>query len=486
MSAETSIFDPAAFQQWDERTQQRAAEELQKRLERPPRFFYCTRGRTCDGKPHEGFDYKHARGDQWPPPGEDWFVWALLSGRGAGKTRSGCEWVRKMSERVPAIGLIGRRGVDVRDTMIEGIGEDPENGAGLIHACERAGIGYKWEPSKKLFTFDNGCVAIGISAEEPDSLRGKNFGAAWLDEPAHMPLITDVWAMLRLTLRQKRAVGRSHVLVTTTPLPIVWLKDLVQKETTRVTKVSTYANRENLDEAFATEILGDFEGTRLGRQEIHGDILEDVEGAMWNSGIIDPHRNMGLDLEITPMERIVVAVDPAGGGTRRSDETGIVVVGKIGEDFYVLEDASARYTPNQWAEKVRMVYDKWHADRVVVEKNYGGEMVEPTLRNAAINLPITSVVSRRGKVLRAEPIVALYEQGRVHHAGVFEQLETQMTTWLPGDSSPDRVDALVHGLTNLAGKGGGQMGFAAPTSGPRGPRVPGRTARAFAALPSRT
>jgi hypothetical protein len=315
MSAEP--FDPSEFQQWDPKTQHIAAEAVRRRIEGNIRAWFCVSpGRACDGKPHEGYPYKHARADQWPPPGEDWAVWAVLSGRGAGKTRTGSEWVRKMSERVPAVGLIGRRGVDVRDTMVEGVGEDPENGAGLILACERAGVPYLWEPSKKLFTFGNGCVAIGFSGEEPDSLRGKNLKAAWLDEPAHMPLIDDVWKMLRLTMRQKGApgTGRAKILVTTTPLPTKWIKELIVRPTTRVTRVSTYMNIDNLDEAFQEEVLHDMEGTRLGRQEIHGEVLEDIEGALWQAAWIEDNRDNEFDRTITVPERI--------GGTEHRPEVG--------------------------------------------------------------------------------------------------------------------------------------------------------------------
>lgn len=456
MSAEP--FDPREFEKWDAKTQERAAEALRKRMEGQVRAWYCVApNRLCDGKPHDGYPYPHARADQWPPPGEDWAVWAILSGRGAGKTRTGSEWVRKMSERVPAIGLVGRRGVDVRDTMVEGVGEDPVNGAGLILACERAGVDYLWEPSKKLFTFANGCVAIGISGEEPDSLRGKNFKAAWLDEPAHMPLIEDVWKMLRLTMRQKGAAGsgRAKILVTTTPLATKWMKELIVRPTTRVTRVSTYANIDNLDEAFAEEILHDMEGSRLGRQEIHGEILEDVEGALWVAAWIEGPRESDFNPEYTPLERIVVGVDPAGSANRRSDETGIIVVGKAGEHFYVLEDGSGRYTPEKWANRTVALYEKWEADKIIAEKNYGGLMVASTLRNVAGNIIPKLVQSRRGKELRAEPVAALYEQGRVHHVGVHQDLEAQMCEWVPGrGDSPDRVDALVHAITELMGRGG--------------------------------
>src|SRR6478609_2200194 len=472
-AAAADDFDPSVFEMWDEKTKRLAAERLHKSVEGQIKVFYCTRGRACDGKPHDAYTWRHARGDQWPPPGDDWFVWLVISGRGSGKTRTGAEWVRKMSERVPAIALVGRTGNDIRDTMVEG--EPTENGSGLIRACERAGVtGYLWEPSKKLFTFPNGAQARGFSGEEPDTLRGKQFGAAWVDEPAHIDLIDEVWKMLKLTLRMRTSAGRAKVLCTSTPKPIPWIKELAKKDNTRLVRVSTYVNLENLDEAFAEQILADYEGTRLGRQELHGEILEDVVGAMWTNGMIEDNRAHGFDIEITPMDRIVVGVDPAGSNVRRSDETGLIVVGKRGNEFYVLEDRSGKYTPQGWASLAWGLYERWQADKIVAEKNFGGAMVEQTLQNAAAGraLALQLVESRRGKAVRAEPVAGLYEQGRVHHTGVFDELEAQMTEWVPGEgSSPDRVDALVHAVLALS-DGRGPAEIAAP-GGRMRPRNPG-------------
>lgn len=446
----TEDFDPDAFKRWDTKSQKAAADALRKRVANEIKYWYCDRGRVCNGEPHEGFEYAHARSDQWPPPGMEWFVWLIKSGRGAGKTRTGAEWTRKMSEHVPRIALIGRRGPDVRGTMVEGP-------SGLIYVCERAGVDYDWQPSKKEFRFANGALAIGYSAEEPDSLRGPQHGIAWLDEPAHMPLIEDVWDNLLMGLRLDGVPGGAKVLCTSTPLSTKWLKALIAEEDTVTVTVSTMANIKNLDPKFRKNVLRKYEGTRLGRQELHGEILEDVEGALWNSAMIEADRQRDFDAEITPMERIVVGVDPAGTATRRADETGIVVVGQRGGHFYVLADYSGKYTPGGWAEKVSYAYMRHGADRVVAEKNYGGDMVENTLRNSSVNLPLTIVSSRRGKMLRAEPIVALYEQRKVHHVLHPEHLadlEAQMTEWVPGqEDSPDRVDALVHALTELSGNG---------------------------------
>jgi phage terminase large subunit-like protein len=427
---------------------------LQRRIESPPQAWYCKRGRTCDGHAHEGYPYPHARADQWPPEGPDWFVWAILSGRGAGKTRTGGEWCRKMSNHAPRIAGIGRRGTDIRSTMVEG-------DSGLIRVCEIAGQTYQWEPSKREFTFQNGGKVYFYTAEEPDSLRGPQHHLAWLDEPAHMPLIEDVWDNLLLGLRLGR---QPRVLVTSTPTPIKWVKELVKKDDTRVVRVSTYANIDNLAPTFRKNVIERYEGTRLGRQELHGEIIEDVEGALWSADLVLAANDVSLDdFEGVPynsylgngFERIVVSVDPAGTSTKRSDDTGIVVVARLGKQFFVLEDATGKYSPDGWAKKVVSLFKKWSADRVVAEKNYGGEMVRSNMKNQDENLPITLVTSRRGKEIRAEPIVGLYEQGRVKHIGDLTKLEGEQLEWVPGEGdSPNRIDALVHGITNLMKAGG--------------------------------
>lgn len=451
-------FDAEVYNRWDVATQREMQARLEKAMDKPPQAWYCRRGRRCDGKPHEGFEYPHARADQWPPVGVDWFTWMILSGRGAGKTRTGGEWCRKMSNKYPRIAGVGRRGTDIRSTMVEGE-------SGLIRVCELAGIDYTWEPSKREFTFQNGGKVYFYTAEEPDSLRGPQHHLAWLDEPAHMPLIDLVWDNLLLGLR----LGDwPRVLITSTPTPIKWVKELVKKDDTTVVRVSTYANIDNLAPTFRKNVIEKYEGTRLGRQELHGEVIEDVEGALWNGELImkanqtNPddfegvpyHSYLGVDFD-----RIVVAVDPAGTATKRSDETGIVVVARLGRNFFVLEDLTGKYSPDGWAKKVVYAYKKWNADRVVAEKNYGGDMVKTTLRTQDENLPVTLVTSRRGKVIRAEPVVGLYEQGRVQHVGDLHLLETEQVEWVPGEGdSPNRIDAEVHGITNLMkGTGTGEV-----------------------------
>lgn len=438
-------FDPEEFKKWPVAAQQKALSMLEAKKD-PPRIWYCTRGRVCDGAAHPGAEYPHARGDQWPPVGIDWAFWLAVSGRGSGKTRTGAEWIRKMSDHVPRMAMVGRRGTDVRGTMVEGP-------SGLIYVCERAGISYTWEPSKKEFTFGNGSKVFGFSGEEPDSLRGPQFGLAWLDEPAHMPLIESVWDMLLLGLRLDGVPGGAKALVTSTPLPIKWLKTLMADPKSRVVRVSTYANLSNLDPTFRDNILTRYEGTRLGRQELHGEVLADIEGALWTWDLIENARVEPSDLFAfaKTMDRIVVGIDPAGTSRRKSDETGIVVVGKKDGHLYVLADASGHHTPERWARRACDLYDLWDADAIVVENNYGGEMVKSTLDNISKYPRVKEVNSTRGKLIRAEPVFAQYEQGKVHHAGNLTDLETQLTEWIPGKgSSPDRLDALVHAVTELS------------------------------------
>lgn len=476
-------YDPEAFKNWTPEAQEQALAMLKEQQE-GRKIWYCRRGRKCDGLAHEGVQYPHARGDQWPPEGHDWFVWLVVSGRGSGKTRTGAEWLRKMSNYVGRAAMVGRRGPDIRQTMVEG-------DSGLIRVCERAKVPYEWQPSKREFTFHNGSKVYGYSAEEPDSLRGPQHALAWLDEPAHMALIKDVWDNLLMGLRLDGVPGGSKILCTSTPLPTTWLKELIEDPLTRTVRVSTYANLHNLDPNFRRTVIERYEGTRLGRQELHGELLGDVEGALWNYEMIVPFRiqeDAILEDLIPQMDRIVVGVDPAGTSKRRSDETGIVVVGIRGRDLYVLADLSGRYTPSGWARRASDAYEHWQADAIVAENNYGGEMVKSTLLNERSFARVKEVNSRRGKMLRAEPVVSLYEQELVHHAaslsGVKKGLEEQMTEWVPtkGDS-PDRVDALVHAITELVDGGGqAEISTASGLVIPRGVSMGRRPSRGMSSI----
>ena len=384
------------------------------------------------------YDWKFwARPSQLPPPG-DWRVWLILAGRGFGKTRTGAETTidrvrRGVSKRV---GLIAPTAADARDVMVEG-----ESG---ILACSPPDFRPLYEPSKRRLTWPNGAVATLFSAEEPDRLRGPQHDFIWADEPAAWKY-PETWDMAMFGLR----LGTNpQVVATTTPRPTRLIRDLVADPGTVVTRGTTYENARNLAPAFLTAIVKKYEGTRLGRQELNGEILDDNPGALWSRNVIEALRVR----EHPPLLRIVVGVDPAVTSDPKSDETGIVVAGvDAAGHYYVLADASLQGTPLTWATAVKRVYDQYRADRVVAEKNNGGELVEANLRTVDRTLSYRGVWASRGKQTRAEPISSLYEQGKVHHVGTFPLLEDQMCDWAPdsGDPSPDRMDALVWAMTEL-------------------------------------
>ncbi len=376
-----------------------------------------------------------ARPNQLPPQG-DWRVWLLLAGRGFGKSRTGAEWVREQVEsgRSRRIALVAPTAADVRDVMIEGE-------SGLLAICPPWNMPV-YESSKRRLTWPNGAIATTNSAEEPDRLRGPQHDAAWCDEVAAWRY-PETWDMLMFGLR----LGVDpRCVVTTTPKPIPIVRNLLKSPTTAITRGSTYENRANLAEAFFEQIVAQYEGTRLGRQELYAEVLDDVEGALWTRALIDQHR-----VKVAPeLKRIVVAIDPAITASDDSDETGIVVAG-LGVDNhgYALDDLSLRASPDGWARRAVEAYHARKADRIVAEVNQGGDMVEYTIRTVDPRASIKKVHAARGKQTRAEPIVALYEQGRIHHVGVLPQLEEQMCNWVPGMDSPDRMDAAVWAFTEL-------------------------------------
>jgi phage terminase large subunit-like protein len=425
------------------------------------KIWYCKEyGRRCNGEPHEGVPYEHARGDQWPPAGQ-WDTWFYMAGRGAGKTKAGGNWTRKMADKTDRIALVGRRGKDVRQTMVEGP-------AGLIKACEAAGESYDWKPALMEFTFENGSKAFGYSAEEPESLRGPEHGGGWLDEPCHMVLIEEVWSNYTLGLRSQGVPGGARTLLTSSPLPVKWTKDRIEEKgqeletideetgkpdrapKTVLVSVPTSVNLKNLDEGYKRRVINPLKGTRKGRQELDAMLLEDVEGALWSADWI---KTVKHDRKL--MDRIVVAIDPAGSDKKRADMTGIVVVGRVGDRYVVFEDATDHYTPEGWAKKAQELYKTYEADAIVLER-FGGDTATSVLRLSGFKPKPVQVNARRGKAIRAEPISGLYEQGLVDHAAGHDlaDLEDQMVTWVPGitTTSPDRVDALVWGLTDLSGK----------------------------------
>ena len=385
-----------------------------------------------------------ARPDQIAPEG-DWRVWLILAGRGFGKTRCGSEWVHEqIRQGRERIALVGETKADVRDVMVEGE-------SGILATAGRNRPLY--EPSKRRLTWPNGAIGVCYSGDEPDQLRGPQHDAAWLDELAKYRYAEETWSNLDLGLR----LGESpQAVITTTPRPVQIMRELVADELVTVTRGSTYDNLQNLAESFAKRIVERYEGTRLGRQELHAEILDDVVGALWSREMIDAHR-----LRETPphFERIVVGVDPAVTSGEDADETGILVAGMIGNRGYIVEDLSGQYTPQEWAIQAIKAYYKYNADRIVAEVNQGGDMVEHTIRTVDRNVSYKAVRAARGKILRAEPIAALYEQGRIHHCGTFAALEDQLCMYThESRDSPDRLDALVWALTDLMiGKNDGGM-----------------------------
>jgi phage terminase large subunit-like protein len=384
-----------------------------------------------------------ARYEQRPPTDADWLVWLLLAGRGFGKTRSGAEAVRAeiLSGRVHRVALVAPTAADVRDVMVEGH-------SGLL-AISKDQARPVYEPSKRRILWpEQGAVAFCYSADEPERLRGPQHDLAWADELASWRYPDYAWDMLMMGLR----LGpRPRAIVTTTPKPLRLIRQLARAATTRVTSGSTHDNGDNLPESFLTAILGKYEGTRLGRQEIYAELLEQADGALWTRAMVESARITPLDRP--EMTRIVVAVDPAVTATEQSDETGIIVAG-LGVDgrAYVMEDASGRFSADQWARRAVNLYERCNADRIVAEVNNGGDLVALTIRTVSDRAAFKAVSASKGKRIRAEPVSALYEQGRVKHVGGFPILEDQMCNWVPtgADHSPDRLDALVWAITELA------------------------------------
>jgi len=378
----------------------------------------------------------NGRASQFVPPG-DWTVWLIKTGRGWGKTRTGAETIRLWKDNCPIIHFIGATAGDARDIMIEGP-------AGILNISPSWDMP-KYEPSKRKIRWNNGAYALIFTADEPDRLRGPQCYASWCDELAAWRYADDSWDNMMMGLRLGT---HPRVIATTTPRPTKMIKELVKNPNVFITSGTTYENIDNLAPAFLNTILSKYEGTRLGRQELMAEILEDVEGALWNMRLIDNNRTK----KVPELIRIAVAIDPAVTSTKESDETGIIIGGKSRDDhFYILEDLSGIYTPQNWAIKSLDAYNRWKADRIIAEVNNGGDLVETVIRNIDKNASYTKVNASRGKIRRAEPVEALYEQKRVHHVGFFPKLEDQMTTYTgdPREESPDRMDALVWLVTFL-------------------------------------
>jgi phage terminase large subunit-like protein len=342
-----------------------------------------------------------------------------------------------------------------------------EGESGLLSVCAGDAVKPIYEPSKRRITFPEGsalapqgAIATAFSADEPDRLRGPQHDCAWCDELAAWRY-PEAWDQLQFGLR----LGTDpRCIVTTTPRPTKEIRDLVAAETTVVTKGSTFDNADNLAPAFLERILAKYEGTRLGRQELYAEILDDVPGALWTRQMLEAAVT-GCPHPLPDTERMVVAVDPAITSGEDSDETGIVVAGRTGREAFVVADHTCRLSPDGWARKAVDAYHEHKADRIVAEANQGGDMVKTVLRTVDPSVPVKLVHATRGKRVRAEPVAALYEQGRVFHAAVFAELEDQLVTWTPDSpTSPDRLDALVWALTDL------DLARPAKVRGVRGPR----------------
>lgn len=415
------------------------------------------------GRPAQALDYDwqiNARLEQLPPATQ-WFCWMIMAGRGFGKTRTGSEWVQGMvnkelwawgrAEDIPEepvrVALLADNAEDAVKVMIKGR-------SGLLSTAPPWNRP-RFKPSEKAIYWPNGGMAFYYSAEDAEQLRGPEHHCAWVDELAKFRNPVDPWDNLVMGLR----LGRfPRAIVTTTPRPHPMLKELVSEPDTELTRGSTYDNTSNLPIRFLRKIAELYEGTRVGRQELHAELFDDVEGALFSTRYFDDNR-LKVVPEDVELERIVVAVDPPATSTERANLCGISVVGK-GDDnrAYVLQDRSIPMaTPEVWGREVVMAYLEWQADLIVAEVNQGGEMVEHVVRSVDGNVNYRSVHATRGKVVRAEPVSALYEQGRVSHVGPahqFKAVEDQLLQFAPGvkfepEHSPDRADALVWAMTDL-------------------------------------
>jgi phage terminase large subunit-like protein len=375
-----------------------------------------------------------ARPEQLLPEG-NWRYWVIKTGRGWGKTRTAAEAVRRWAQDFEFVNIIGATADDARDIMIEGE-------SGILRICppnERP----IYRRHLARLDWPSGCKSLIFTADKPDRLRGKQHEKLWGDEVASWRYLREAWDQAMFGLR----LGKSpQVIVSTTPRPLALLRELIEDPRTVLVEGASHENRDNLSDAFFGEIVSKYEGTRLGRQELYGEILEDNPYALWQPGRIEELRVQALPADL---DRVVVAVDPSASGNPDSDEAGIVVAGRRGAEAYVLDDLSVRASPHVWASRAVQGYHRWSADRVIGEKNNGGEMVELTLRTVDPKIPYTGVWASRGKRTRAEPVAALYEQGRVHHVGMLAKLEDEMCQWVPGEESPNRMDALVWALTEL-------------------------------------
>jgi len=382
-----------------------------------------------------------ARPEQLMPPGE-WRTWILLGGRGSGKTRPGAEAIRQIMTDYPGIrvALIGPTSSDCRDVMIEGE-------SGLLNCFPPEERPY-YKPSRRLIQCRNGSVGFTYSAEEPERLRGPQHGAAWLDEIGTYPDLKALWDLMVPGIRLGTFTRR---IATTTPRPLPFLHELLKDPTSRISRMRTKDNAANLPKETIEELYRIYGGTRIGRQELDGELLEEAEGALWTHSRIDALRVRPED--VPELARIVIPIDPSTTSGPDSDACGMVPVALgVNGHGYVLDDVTAVLSPDDWISRAVAQYDKWDADRIIGEANNGGDLIESLLRTQRKNISYEKVHASRGKITRAEPVAALYEQGKIHHVigRNLKDLENEMCNYVPGMSkSPNRMDSLVWGVSYL-------------------------------------
>lgn len=390
-----------------------------------------------------------ARPEQLPTEDTSWTTWLYLAGRGAGKTRTAAEWLAYEASSKPKTrwAIVAPTYGDARDTCAEGE-------SGIVNVLRQYGTLKDYNRSIGEIFLTNGSRIKLFSGEEPERLRGPQHHGGWFDELAAFKY-PEAWDQYQFGLR----LGEfPQTIVTTTPKPIKIIKELITQDNVKVVRGSTFDNAANLAESALAQYRLRYENTRLGRQELYGEILDNVDGALWTRKLIDDAR---VD-SAPPLVRVVVAIDPAVTANATSDETGIVAAGIASNgDYYILDDKSIRTTPDAWARVAVELYHKHKADKIVAETNNGGDMVILLLKQVDASIATKKVTATRGKQLRAEPISSLYEQGKVHHVGYFSELETQLCEWTPQSAeSPDRLDALVWALTELNSGGASMIALA--------------------------
>lgn len=445
--------------------------ELQKRkdeilFERQAKDWYS----LPDDVPAE-LKSKVARDAQRPPPG-DWRYWLLLGGRGSGKTRAAAEYIRwciKMG--VKSIAFVARTEADVRDTCVLG-------DSGILNCWDEKNDRDKngkligaplYKKQERKVVFPNGATIFLYSSNKPDRLRGPNISVFWCDEYAALLNFREVWSNLMFTFRKDSPIGLRGV-VSTTPRPQPQLKTLMEDEKCKTTRMVTQDNADNLAPDFITDVVEPLKGSFLYEQEILGKFMMSLPGALWNPEQLDKLKVRKDSVNLKTLSRIVVAVDPAVSAEEDSNETGIVVVGKHSptDRGYVIDDLSGVYSPNRWVNLAIKAYHDYQADAIIAERNNGGDLIRSAFKAADKTPNVITVWAARGKHTRAEPVAVLYDQNKIYHIGGFPDLETQMSTWVPGevggDAIPelDRVDALVWGLTHLFLKHGGKEPVGVP------------------------